>query len=69
MIFVDSSVWIDYFRVIATRETERLDELLGTELIVIGDLALTEVLQGFKSDREFNQARKLLTTLVMVGML
>ena len=69
MIFVDSSVWIDYFRGIATKETELLDELLGVEPIVIGDLVLAEVLQGFKSDRDFNQAKKLLTSLVMVDML
>ena len=69
MIFVDSSVWIDYFRGIGTKETERLDELLGTEPIAIGDLVLAEVLQGFKNDRDFNQAKKLLTSLVMVDML
>ena len=69
MIFVDSSVWIDYFRGIATKETERLDALLGTEPIAIGDLVLAEVLQGFKNDRDFNQAKKLLTSLVVVDML
>lgn len=69
MIFVDSSVWIDYFRGIATKETELLNELLGVEPIVIGDLVLAEVLQGFTSDRDFNQAKKLLTSLVMVEML
>ena len=69
MIFVDSSVWIDYFRGITTKETELLDELLGAEPIAIGDLVLAEVLQGFKSDRDFNQAKKLLTSLVMVDML
>lgn len=69
MIFVDSSVWIDYFRGVATKETEMLDELLGVEPIVIGDLVLAEVLQGFKSDRDFNQAKKLLTSLVMVEIL
>jgi predicted nucleic acid-binding protein len=69
VIFVDSSVWIDYFRGIATKETELLDELLGVEPIVIGDIVLAEVLQGFKSDRDFNQAKKLLTSLVMVDVL
>ena len=29
--FVDSSVWIDYFRGVATAQTEKLDVLLGTE--------------------------------------
>lgn len=68
MILVDSSVWIDYFRGTATPQTERLDALLGTEPIATGDLILAEVLQGFASDRDFNQARKLLTSLVIVEL-
>ncbi len=66
MILVDSSVWIAYFRGNATPETDRLDSLLGTEPLAIGDLILTEVLQGFKADRDFRQAEKLLTSLVVV---
>jgi len=66
MILVDSGVSIDYFRGTATPETEKLDALLGTEPVATGDLILTEVLQGFASDREFNQARKLLTSLLVV---
>ena len=68
MILVDSSVWIDYFRGTATPQTERLDGLLGTEPLAIGDLILTEVLQGFSSDRDFNQAKKLLTSLVVIEL-
>lgn len=68
MILVDSSVWIDYFRGTPTPETERLDALLGSEPVATGDLILTEVLQGFGSDRDFNLARKLLTSLVMVEL-
>jgi predicted nucleic acid-binding protein len=68
VILVDSSVWIDYFRGTATPQTEKLDLLLGDEPIATGDLILTEVLQGFASDRDFNQARKLMTSLVIVDM-
>ena len=68
MILVDSSVWIDYFRGNATPQAEKLESLLGTEPIATGDLILTEVLQGFVSDRDFNQARKLLTSLVVVDL-
>ena len=66
MILVDSSVWIDYFRGTATPQADRLDELLGSEPLAIGDLILTEVLQGFVTEREFNDARKMLLTLDMV---
>ncbi len=68
MILVDSSVWIDYFRGTVTPQTDRLDSLLGTELVATGDLILTEVLQGFVSDKDFNQARKLLTALIVVDL-
>jgi len=68
VILVDSSVWIDYFRGTVTPQAEKLESLLGTEPIATGDLILTEVLQGFVSDRDFNQARKLLTSLVVVDL-
>ncbi len=69
MIVVDSSVWIDYFTGRKTPAAERLDSLLGEELVVIGDLMLIEVLQGFRADKDFRQARKLLLSLTVVNML
>lgn len=68
MILVDSSVWIDYFRGTLTPHTQKLDTLLSSDSIVIGDLILTEVLQGFTSDRGFNQAKQLLTSLIFVEL-
>lgn len=68
MILVDSSVWIDYFRGTVTSQTEKLDRLLGVEPVAIGDLILTEVLQGFGSERDFQDARTLLSSLTMVEL-
>ena len=65
---VDSSVWIDYFRGTATPQAARLDVLLGNEPLCVGDLILAEVLQGFNTDREFNQARKLMDSLEIVTL-
>ena len=69
MIVVDSSVWIDYFNGKVTKQTNLLDSLLGSELIVIGDIILTEVLQGFQEDRDFKKAKELLDTLIFREML
>ena len=69
MIVVDSSVWIDYFNGKVTRQTNLLNVLLGRELIVMGDLILTEVLQGFRRDRDFRKAKELLDTLICRQML
>ena len=68
MILVDSSVWIDYFRGTATPQADRLDELLGAVPLAVGDLILTEVLQGFGTDREFNAARRLMNALELVNL-
>ena len=68
LILVDSSVWIEYFRGSITPETEKLDELLAKEPLAIGDLILTEVLQGFTDERSFNKAKKLLTALTVVDL-
>jgi len=61
-------VWIDYFKGTITPQTEALDRLLGNEPLAIGDLILTEVLQGFDDERDFNQARKMLTSLTVVEL-
>ena len=66
MILVDSSVWIDYFNGAATPQADKLDGLLGREPLAIGDLILTEVLQGFHDDRDFVKARRLLSSLKIV---
>lgn len=65
MIFVDSSVWVDYFNGRQSSETDYLDSLLGKESIATGDLVLIEVLQGFKNDGDYNTARELLTSLTV----
>lgn len=66
MILVDSSVWIDFFRGTPTPEVNVLDRLLGTEPVAIGDLILTEVLQGFRAQAAFDKARRLLASLDLV---
>jgi predicted nucleic acid-binding protein len=68
MILVDSSVWIDYFNGNQTSQTEWLDSSLGNKPIVIGELILTEVLQGFASNRDFKIARDLLLGISFAPM-
>jgi hypothetical protein len=68
MILIDSSVWIDYFNGNKTAQTDWLDAALGETPIVIGDLILTEVLQGFQSDKDLKIARDLLLRIPFVPM-
>jgi predicted nucleic acid-binding protein len=66
VILVDSSVWIDYFRGSDTSQSDKLDSLLGDEPLAVGDLILTEVLQGFIQERAFHSAQVMLATLEFV---
>ncbi|HFQ13708.1 MAG TPA: PIN domain nuclease [Gammaproteobacteria bacterium] len=69
MIFVDSSVWINYFNDTSCPEVEKLDAELGITPVAIGDLVLAEVLQGFRSDRDFKTAKELLSSLTIFNIL
>jgi len=69
MIIVDSSVWIDYFNGVVTFQTNTLDDLLSRQLIAIGDLILTEVLQEFRDDKDYQIALQLLQLLYCYEMM
>jgi predicted nucleic acid-binding protein len=69
LILVESSVWVDYFNGRPTPEAKFLDGLLGNERIAIGDLILTEVLQGFRRDSDYRAARELLGALTIFDLL
>ncbi|MGD2246062.1 MAG: PIN domain nuclease [Candidatus Aminicenantes bacterium] len=69
MILVDSSVWIGYFNGKINPQTDWLDSALGRDIIIVGDLILTEVLQGFKNDLDFHKAKELLSNFQFMEML
>lgn len=62
MIVVDSSVWIDYFNGLHSSETEALERLARTRLL-IGDLIMAEVLQGFAAEADFQRAERIFAAL------
>ncbi len=63
MILVDTSVWIDYFNGQKTWQTDLLEDLLSDVPIIMGDLILTEILQGFRSDNDYKTAKSFLSEL------
>jgi len=68
MVLVDTSVWVDFFNGKITDQTEKLDHYLSSTVIVVGDLILAEVLQGFRSDKDYRIAKSLLTELEQVQL-
>ena len=69
MILVDSGVWIDYFTGIDNKQTDSLDKTLGVQSVAAGDLILTEVLQGFRHDRDYRTAKALFDNVTIFEML
>lgn len=68
MILVDTSVWVDYFNGIENEQTESLDRILSGQTVLIGDIILAEILQGFDSDKEFRLAKQALDPLDCVHL-
>jgi predicted nucleic acid-binding protein len=53
VIVVDTSVWIDVLNERSSPQAARCIELIeGGEPIALTDIVVTEILQGFRSDRE-----------------
>lgn len=60
-ILIDSSVWIDYFNNVRNSETDQLDSIIvGRSEICLCPPVVQEVLQGFKSETDYNNAARLL---------
>ena len=58
MILVDTSVWIEFFNGMDTAGVRMLEDLIEREEeVCISNYILTEVLQGFRRDRDFELAQ------------
>lgn len=68
MVLIDTSVWVDFFNGKISSETEKLDHYLSSTVIIVGDLILAEVLQGFRNDKDYQIAKSLLTELELVQL-
>ncbi len=57
-VVVDTSVWIDLFADRDTLQTRALREITArADRLLVGDLVLTEVLQGTRDRRDFERKR------------
>ncbi|MFH0921884.1 MAG: PIN domain-containing protein [Fibrobacterota bacterium] len=65
MTLVDTSVWVNYFNGKRYHQTDLLTGLISQykDICVCG-LVLTEILQGIKSDDEFEKVKKQLSALI-----
>src|SRR5690554_5661846 len=63
MIMVDTSVWIDYVNGVRTPQTDALDKELENGTVVTGDLIITEFLQGFRTKKDYEAAKRMMNSL------
>ena len=63
MIVADTSVWIDYVNGAITPQTDILDSELRQRRVATGDLIMVEFLQGFRSDTQFQLAKRMMDSL------
>lgn len=68
MVVVDTSVWVDHFNGIDSPQVTTLNRLLGEQVLVVGDLILAELLQGFASEADAHRALERLQPLEFVAM-
>jgi len=71
MVVVDTSVLIDYFRAVDTKETALLDTFIDADVdVLIGDLVLMELLQGVRTEQQaqtFLQELSFYRTITIAG--
>jgi len=67
-VLVDTSVWIDFFRGVASDQVATLEECIRQrEDICCCGFVLTEVLQGIRDEKEFGATKRLFDGLVYLA--
>ena len=69
MIFVDTSIWIDFFAGRDVPHVAILEQLIiNEEDLALCGIVLTEILQGIADDRTYRKVREYLKPLIMLPM-
>lgn len=62
-ILVDTSVWLEFFRVQDSPYAEALDQLLEDEQVCTTDLIKAEIIPGARTPRQFRELKEYLDAL------
>ena len=69
MIFVDTSIWIDFFAGRDVPHVAILEQLIiNEEDLALCGIVLTEILQGIADDQTYRKVRQYLKPLIMLPM-
>jgi len=64
MIVADTTAWIDYVNGVDAVHTNILDYELAHSRIVTGDIIITEFLQGFRNEKDYDTAKQMMESKV-----
>jgi predicted nucleic acid-binding protein len=68
MVLIDSSVFINFFNDVSEPQVDTFALLVKRGQVLSGDLVVSEVLQGFRSDKDFLLAKRLLSSFTNVSL-
>ncbi len=63
MIVADTSAWIDYVKGVKALHTDLLDDELEHSRVITGDIIITEFLQGFREEKDYQMAKLMMESL------
>ena len=67
MILVDTTVWVDFLNNKKNEKVKKLADLLKNKSdVYITDIILTEILQGIKNDKEYEDIKDVILSLKFV---
>jgi hypothetical protein len=68
MIVADTSVWVGFFNGFESPQVAALRRAIAGAEVIMGDLILAEILQGFRSDNSYRAVRQRLLALDIVTL-
>ena len=68
MILTDSSVWINHINHVVNEPVRRLRELIPAGPLLMGDLILCDILQGFRTETEARFVERTLSRFEAVAL-
>ena len=66
---IDTTVWIDFFRNLKTEQTDLMELIVRRGEAALGDVILSELLQGIAPDREFRSLKRHLSNFPIYPMI
>ncbi len=66
---IDTTVWIDFFRNEKTEQSDLLEVVVRRGDAALGDLIVSEILQGVDSDKEFRSLKRHFSNFEIYPML